>query len=213
MGDHIIPWGIDDINRLKRSTMAPCVYRQTFSMTRIKSRHLNISRLVLQLSLPNPLKPGVNRQWRCSWSSADRRCSNYIWVINKFIACEGATYIRGLTARFGFIVEFFLRCSPRILIPSRWPVDIPTNWVPYPHFRTRTGVWKKLHVHDTPWIRNVFRITGLCEGNPQVTATQIPVMPAMGSVFLAWTSCYTSSRVTGDLRHIDGNVTCILDRF
>ena len=23
--------------------------------------------------------------WRCSWSSADRRCSNYIWVINNFI--------------------------------------------------------------------------------------------------------------------------------
>ena len=25
-------------------------------------------------------------EWRCSWSSADRRCSNYIWVINKLIA-------------------------------------------------------------------------------------------------------------------------------
>ena len=24
--------------------------------------------------------------WRCSWSSADRRCSNYIWVINNLIA-------------------------------------------------------------------------------------------------------------------------------
>ena len=36
-------------------------------------------------------------EWRCSWSSADRRCSNYIWVINKFIAFWGATYIRGFT--------------------------------------------------------------------------------------------------------------------
>ena len=26
-----------------------------------------------------------------------RRCSNYIWVINKFIAYKGVTYIRGLT--------------------------------------------------------------------------------------------------------------------
>ena len=26
------------------------------------------------------------RDWRCSWSSADRRCSSYIWVINNFIA-------------------------------------------------------------------------------------------------------------------------------
>ena len=27
-------------------------------------------------------------EWRCGWSSADRRCSNYIWVINKFIATK-----------------------------------------------------------------------------------------------------------------------------
>ena len=26
-------------------------------------------------------------EWRCSWSSADRRCSNYIWVINNFLYC------------------------------------------------------------------------------------------------------------------------------
>ena len=26
-----------------------------------------------------------SREWRWSWSSANRRCSNYIWVINKFI--------------------------------------------------------------------------------------------------------------------------------
>ena len=48
-------------------------------------------------------------EWRCSWSSANRRCSNYSWVsalhqllgsnsvINNFIACRGATYITGLT--------------------------------------------------------------------------------------------------------------------
>ena len=36
-------------------------------------------------------------EWRCSWSSADRRCSNYIWVINNFIAYYGSTYIRGFT--------------------------------------------------------------------------------------------------------------------
>ena len=39
----------------------------------------------------------LSRSWRCSWSSADRRCSNYIWVIDKFIAYEGASYIRDLT--------------------------------------------------------------------------------------------------------------------
>ena len=39
----------------------------------------------------------LGREWRCNWSSADRRCSNYIWVINNFIPYLGATYIRGLT--------------------------------------------------------------------------------------------------------------------
>ena len=44
-------------------------------------------------------QPGqvLSRGWRCSWSSADRRCSNYIWVINRLFAYQDATYIRGLT--------------------------------------------------------------------------------------------------------------------
>ena len=37
----------------------------------------------------------LRREWRCSWSSTNRRCSNYICV-NKLIAW-GVTYIRGLT--------------------------------------------------------------------------------------------------------------------
>ena len=35
-------------------------------------------------------------EWRCSWSSADRQCSNYIWVINNLIGHKGVTYIRDL---------------------------------------------------------------------------------------------------------------------
>ena len=58
-------------------------YHKTSSISCTKYQNLNVSCLVLQLSLLNPLKPG--RKWRCSWSSADRRCTNYIWVINNFI--------------------------------------------------------------------------------------------------------------------------------
>ena len=54
------------------------------NISRTKSQNLNDSDLLLKSSLPNPLKPG--REWRCSWSSADRRCSNYIWVIDNSIA-------------------------------------------------------------------------------------------------------------------------------
>ena len=39
----------------------------------------------------------LSGEWRCSWSSADRRCSNYIWVINNLIAYNSASYIRDLT--------------------------------------------------------------------------------------------------------------------
>ena len=39
----------------------------------------------------------ISWEWKCCWSSADRRCSNYIWVINNFITYQGATYIRGFT--------------------------------------------------------------------------------------------------------------------
>ena len=42
----------------------------------------------------------LSREWRCSWSSADRRCANYIWVINNCIAYEGAAYVRGVTVYY-----------------------------------------------------------------------------------------------------------------
>ena len=41
----------------------------------------------------------LGREWRSSWSSADRRCSNYIWVIKNVIAYLGATNIRDFTVR------------------------------------------------------------------------------------------------------------------
>ena len=52
---------------------------------------------------------GLCREWRCSWSSADRWCSNYIWVINDYIAYKGAAYIRGLpvvVALLRFLCKF-----------------------------------------------------------------------------------------------------------
>ena len=35
------------------------IYRKVSNIRRTKSQNLNASRLILQLSLPNPLKPGV----------------------------------------------------------------------------------------------------------------------------------------------------------
>ena len=101
------------------------MYRKISNIRRTESPNLNVSRLVLQLSLPNPMKPCVlSREWRCSWSSADRRCSNYIWVIDNFIACKGATYIRDLTVGFKKLIAVDLatldisRLTHLVLMPE-----------------------------------------------------------------------------------------------
>ena len=39
-------------------------YRKISNISRTKSSHLNVSRLVLQLSLPNPIKPGVKSRMK-----------------------------------------------------------------------------------------------------------------------------------------------------
>ena len=60
-------------------------------------------------------------EWRYNWSSADRRCSNYIWVIHNFIAYQGASYIRDFTVPV-FSMKFL-----RILVisnPLCWPDDV-----------------------------------------------------------------------------------------
>ena len=61
--------------------------------------------LISSCSCPCPIhwSQVFSREWICSWSSADRRCSNYIWVINHLIVYKGVTYIRGLMVIFSRI--------------------------------------------------------------------------------------------------------------
>ena len=61
-------------------------YRKISNISRTKSQNL-----MFLVSVCNCLCAIYGSQvligeWRCSWSSADRRCSNYIWVINNLIA-------------------------------------------------------------------------------------------------------------------------------
>ena len=83
------------------TTSAICTYRQTFNIRRTRSQHLNVSRLVLQF-FPIHWRQALCREWRCRCCSADRRCSNNTWLINDFIAYEGATYLSVLTVHFNF---------------------------------------------------------------------------------------------------------------
>ena len=61
-------------------------YRQISNLRCTKSQNVNISRFALQLSLPNPLKPCVGSKMEMYVEQRRRRCSNYIWVTNNFIA-------------------------------------------------------------------------------------------------------------------------------
>ena len=63
-------------------------YRKTFSINRTKFQSLNF--LVFSCSCLHSIhwSQVLSWEWRCSWSKADRRCSNYIWVIDDFIASK-----------------------------------------------------------------------------------------------------------------------------
>ena len=68
----------------------------------------------------------LSREWRCSWISADWWCSNYIWVINNFIAYEGVTYIRGLTVcTFGIKMKI---CESGFLGVDKWLLFTQLLW-------------------------------------------------------------------------------------
>ena len=83
-----------------RKTTSRKTYHKTFSISRTKSRSLNISRLVVVFAWSVEARCREwSREWRCSCISADKRCSNYSWVINMFIAYKGAANIRGLMVR------------------------------------------------------------------------------------------------------------------
>ena len=60
-------------------------YRKTSSIRRTKPKNFNIISSCLAIVVAQSIKLFI-REWRWSWSGDDRRCSNYIWVINKIIA-------------------------------------------------------------------------------------------------------------------------------
>ena len=52
------------VNIMEADDLGPREHRKISKTRHIKSQNLNDSRLVLQLSLPNPLKPGVKSRMK-----------------------------------------------------------------------------------------------------------------------------------------------------
>ena len=108
-------------------------YSQISNISCTKSQNLNVSCLTLQMSLCNLLKQVLSREWKCSWSSVDRRCSNFIWVISKFIAYYAASYIRGL------------------MVCSKWTQVL--SWTKWNVFNMR---WKTVSGHSaSTWVQQL----------------------------------------------------------
>ena len=78
-------------------------YRQISIIRRIKSP-IKCFLSCLAVVFARSIEAKCYRERRCSWSSADRRCSNYIWVTNNFIAHWGATYIKD----FAVVIKFHI---------------------------------------------------------------------------------------------------------
>ena len=76
-------------------------YHQISNIRRTKSQTLNVSCLVLQLSLPKALESGVKSRMKMyivvGAAPAGDAPTTSEWVINNFIAYYGAPYIRGYT--------------------------------------------------------------------------------------------------------------------
>ena len=85
-------------------------------------------------------------EWRCGWSSADRRCSNYIWVINNLIAYWSATYIRDLT------VSPLAGEARETVSHPPWPITVTEVRNSVQHIFTRLHYYKQwLQPLTTTW--------------------------------------------------------------
>ena len=71
-------------------------YCETSTISHTRPQHINVSRLLLQLSVPNPVKPSVKPRMKM-WLEHRRQAMLQLHLmISNFIATSGAAYIRCL---------------------------------------------------------------------------------------------------------------------
>ena len=103
----------------------------------------------------------LSREWRCSWSSADRRCSNNIWVINNYISYYGAAYIRHLMVVYLSMVHTFKPKQKGQHFANEIFGSIFLKW----NFKT---IWNKITTKIYSWYYTWQRMYGyICVTWPQ----------------------------------------------
>ena len=154
-------------------------------------------------------------EWRCSWSSAERRCSKYIWVINNLIANLSASYIILETWRYTtWNINFEIYFVPN----SVHIYGDPTNsYYALKHKRTHTYIYIYIHAGPECWLHGIlnnddtkryttFReisglLKSLCLASPIISACivlakQRPIGGRLGMYCIGTRPCYEAGNAT-----------------
>ena len=99
----------------------------------------------------------LSREWRCSCSSTDRRCCNYIWVINNFIAYSAASNFRGFTVDYENITvsqfaEMLFSPLTRLTSRGKWNTEQTLNPQKTPHNSPLHVLNKCIWYHNRTWL-------------------------------------------------------------
>ena len=93
-------------------------YRQASNIKRTKFQNLNVSRLSYSCLCAIYWSPVLSQWWRSSWSSTDRQCSNYIWVITNLMRTKVRVIITvAPTKQNGMAGDYYMN-------------DIGKRWLP-----------------------------------------------------------------------------------
>ena len=115
----------------------------------------------------------LSRKWRCSWSSADRRCSNYIWVINNLMAHKDASCIRDLTVDQIWLhtdtivllcLESLAKCGAGIqyiMLVKISKMPIAVNLWNYLSLDKKYAPWKYIYLWHKPNLARKMYVSGL----------------------------------------------------
>ena len=107
----------------------------------------------------------LSREWRCSWIIADRRCSNYIWMINNLLP----TMMRLILRVDGTLFSLALCNLSSIALTWEYPVMLHCTMIVYDHNLTKCMV--KIDWYWRIWHNffNVNHMKGTCREIIQFT--------------------------------------------
>ena len=115
------------------------------NITHTKSQNLNDSHCILQLYLPNPLKPGVmlSWQWRCSWIKAHHQIGAK--PLSKSIMIKASNTHAHYQAKVSWIKKFlcWIAMDGHTLKEHSWHLQLLANrlfdqWLIQPNSKVNT---------------------------------------------------------------------------